>query len=174
MSKKDNFNLGANISLALAFGTLCAAVAYKAGLSGAGTGGGSTEPISDIIQAFAALAGVLVAGYGIFVADSSADKERKISTLKGKVDKWTKISKDFKDYEQEIVIYFQKEVYRSETYGGPAAIDDEIGAAQKGDEVRKRIRKAIRNKLVKQGELDTKSAKEFLNNTGDSGNTLDF
>jgi hypothetical protein len=67
MSKTRNFSLAANAGIVLAFTTLTSAIAYRAGLSSAGTGG-STEPISDIIQAIAALAGVLVAGYGIFMS----------------------------------------------------------------------------------------------------------
>ena len=76
MSKNRNFSLAANAGIVLAFTTLTAAIAYRAGLSSAGTGG-STEPISDIIQAFAALAGVLVAGYGIFMSG----KDQRIADL---------------------------------------------------------------------------------------------
>ena len=181
MSKKTSKpNKGYNSSVIFLFGILCIIVAFKAGESSNSSAAilagikSSDEPIGDIIQAVAALAGVLVAGYGIFVANDSAGKERKISALKEKVDKWEKIVKDLKLYEREIVIYFQKEMYRSELYGEPVEIYKEIGAAQKGDEVRKRIRNAVRNKLHNQGELNTETAEKFLRNSGDSGNTLKF
>ena len=162
MSKNRNFSLAAKAGIVLAFTTLTSAVAYRAGLSSAGTGG-STEPISDIIQAFAALAGVLVAGYGIFVTDDSAGKERKISALKEKVDKWEKIAKDFKLYEREIAIHFVGKETTS-GHGRPAPIKNTIGRSRTVETVKKKIRKAMEIKFRTDLEWDEEKVKKFLSN----------
>lgn len=168
MSKNRNFSLAANAGIVLAFTTLTAAIAYRAGLSSAGTGG-STEPIADIIQAFAALAGVLVAGYGIFVADDSAGKDQKINNLKNKEEQWKKVADDFKIYEQEIAIHFVGKATTS-GHGRPAPIKDTIGRSRTVETVKKKIRKAMETKFRTDLKWDEEKVEKFLSNKESSNN----
>ena len=77
----------ANLFLGVAVGILCIVSAYSFGLSSGGIPANlagiksSDEPMGDIIQALAALVGVLVAGYGIFVANDSSGKAQQIIAL---------------------------------------------------------------------------------------------
>jgi len=121
----------ANLFLGVAVGILCIVSAYSFGLSSGGIPANlagfksSDEPMGDIIQALAALVGVLVAGYGIFVTNDIAGKNTRIENLeKTLLQKDDKIQKQ-KDY-LEVYKWMESAVVEHKIQNRDLKVDDEF------------------------------------------------